>query len=58
MPKYGVYRVENSAHDAPYTELSAHVMLTEEGVYKFRDRFGRTQAAFPTRHFYVIVLEG
>lgn len=58
MAKYGVYRVENGAHDSPYTELTANDLRIEEGVYRFRDQFGRTDAAYPTRHFYVVRLEG
>lgn len=58
MAKFGIYRVENSAYDDPYSEVKARDVVIEEGVYRFRDQFGKTDAAYPTRHFYVIRLEG
>lgn len=58
MAMFGVYRVEDSVLAAPHSEVIANDVTIDEGVYRFRDRFGRIESAYPIRSFYILRLEG
>lgn len=57
MAKFGVYRVEDSVLADPHSEVVVNDVIIDEGVYWFRDRFGRIEAAYPIRSFYILRLE-
>jgi len=55
MPKYEVFRIENSGADRPFTSLHSHYLLVEEGSYIFHDlnKKWSPNLVLPVRHFWV-----